>query len=306
MLHLLDVVAVERADVAHAERLEERRRLEELAHACLERIHRRFGLVADDGKVPEELLEAALATHVHRVGADVGESVRQLVGDPIGHARMVGLLVAALCARRQHRHGGGVRTAVVVEDDDDLLVAVADVVDRLVGHTAGQRPVADHRNDVAVRVGAEVAGHGHAVGVREHGRGVAVLDVVVFRFLAAGIAGQPALLAQLLELLLAAGDDLVDVGLVAGVPEDRVGRRLEHPVHREGEFDGAEIRAEVAAGVRHRGHDEVADLAGEVAKFIVRQVPQIGGLADSLQIHAPCDAISTAASVRDGPVQSAA
>jgi hypothetical protein len=52
VLHLLDVVAVERADVAHAERLEERRRLEELAHARLERIHRRLGLVPDDRQVP--------------------------------------------------------------------------------------------------------------------------------------------------------------------------------------------------------------------------------------------------------------
>ncbi len=87
VLHLLDVVAVERTDVAHAECLEERRRLEELAHARLERVHRRFGLVADNRKMSEELLEAALTPHVHRVGADVGECVRQLVGDPIGDAR---------------------------------------------------------------------------------------------------------------------------------------------------------------------------------------------------------------------------
>ena len=58
-------------------------------------------------------------------------------------------------------------------------------------------------------------------------------------------------LAQVLELLLAAGDDLVDVGLVARVPEDRVGRRFEHAMQRQGEFDGSEVRAEVAAGVRH-------------------------------------------------------
>jgi hypothetical protein len=34
---------------------------------------------------------------------------------------------------------------------------VADVVDRLVRHATGQRSVADHRDDVAVRVGAQVA-----------------------------------------------------------------------------------------------------------------------------------------------------
>ena len=138
VLHLLDVVAVERADVAHTERLEERRWLKELADPGLERIHRRFGLMADHREVTEELLEATLAAHVHRVGANVGERVRQLVGHPIGDAGMVGLLVATLRAGGQHRHRGGIGAAVVVEDDDDLLVAVTDVVDRLVGHATGE------------------------------------------------------------------------------------------------------------------------------------------------------------------------
>jgi hypothetical protein len=163
---------------------------------------------------------------------------------------------------------------------------VADVVDRLVGHATGHRTVADDGDDVTVGVGAEVAGDRHAVGVRQHRRGVAVLDVVVLGLLPAGIAGQAALLAQLLELRLAPGDDLVDVGLVAGVPQDGVGRRLEHAVHCERELDGAEVRAEVAAGVRHRRDDEVADLAGEIVQFVVRQVPQVGGLTDAFQVHA--------------------
>ena len=47
VLELGDVVAVDRADVAHAERLEERRRLEELAHRGLERLDALLGLRAD-------------------------------------------------------------------------------------------------------------------------------------------------------------------------------------------------------------------------------------------------------------------
>ena len=96
VLHLLDVVAVERADVAHAERLEERRRLQELAHTGLERIHRRAGLVTDDGQRLEELLESTLTAHVDRVEPDVGERRRQLVGHAVGQARMGRPLVAAL------------------------------------------------------------------------------------------------------------------------------------------------------------------------------------------------------------------
>ena len=267
VLELFDVVAVERADVAHAQRFEERRRLQELAHAGLERIHRRSGLVTDDGQRLEELLEPTLAAHVHRVESDVGQCVRQLAGDPVGQARMGRSLVAALAVGRQVRHGRRVRPAVVVEDHDHPPPAVADVVQGLVRHAAGQRPVADHGDDVAMIVGAEVAGDRHPVRVREHGRGVAVLDLVVDRLLAARVAGQPARLAKLLELGLAAGDDLVDVGLVAGVPHDRVGRRVEDPVQGEREFDGTEVRAEVTGIVGHGGDDEVPDLAGQLVEL---------------------------------------
>ncbi len=153
VLHLLDVVAVERAGVAHAECLEERRRLQELAHPGLEGIHRRAGLVTDDGQRLEELLEPTLTAHVDRVEPDVGERRRQLVGHAVGQARMGRALVAALTVRRQVRHGRRVRAAVVVEHHDHAAPAVADVVERFVDHAAGQRAVADHRDDVAVRIG---------------------------------------------------------------------------------------------------------------------------------------------------------
>ena len=223
VLHLLDVVSVERADVPHAERLEERRRLQELADAGLERVHRRPGLVADDGQRLEELLEPTLTAHVDRVEPDVGERRGQLVGHAVGQARVRRPLVAALTVGRQVRHRRRVRPAVVVEHHDHLAAAVADVVEGLVGHTTGQRTVADHGDDVAVRVDAEVAGDRHPVGVRQRGRRMAVLDVVVHRLLAARIARQTPGLAQLLELGLPAGDDLVHVRLMAGVPENGVG-----------------------------------------------------------------------------------
>ncbi len=199
VLHLLDVVTVERAGVAHAERLEERRRLQELAHTGLERIHRRAGLVADDRQRLEELLEPPLTAHVDRVEPDVGERRRQLVGDAVGQARMRRALVRALAVRRQVRHGRCVRTAVVVEHDEHAAPAVADVVERFVGHATGERAVADHGDDVAVRVDPEVAGHRHPVGVRQRRRRMAVLDVVVDRLLPARVARQPAGLAELLE-----------------------------------------------------------------------------------------------------------
>ena len=188
------------------------------------------------------------------------------------------------------RHRRGVAAAVVVEHDDHRTAAVTEVVERLVGDPAGHRPVADHGDDVAVLVGAGGAGHGHPVRVREHRRRVAVLDVVVGALLATRVARQPAGLAQLVEPVAAAGDDLVDVGLVAGVPQDRVGRRFEHPVQRERQLDGAEVGAEVSAALGDGVDDEVADLAGQVGELRRGEPAQIGGLVDPFQQHAESDA----------------
>ena len=70
--------------------------------------------------------------------------------------------------------------------------------------------------------------------------------------LAARVAGEAAGLAQLVEAGLPAGDDLVDVGLVAGVPQDGVAWGVEHPVQGQRQLDRAEVGAEVAAGLGDR------------------------------------------------------
>ena len=104
---------------------------------------------------------------------------------------------------------------------------MAEVVERLVGHPAGQRAVADHRDHPAVPAMADglapqLERAGEPVGVGERGRGVAVLDPVVLGLGPVGVAGQPALLPEFPEAVPPAGQELVDVGLVAGVPQDGV------------------------------------------------------------------------------------
>ena len=98
---------------------------------------------------------------------------------------------------------------------------MAQVVERLVGHPAGQRAVAQHRHHPAIAA-LELEGTGQTVGVAQDGRGMAVLDPVVGRFAAVGITGQPIGLTQLGEVGAAPGDQLVHVGLVARVPEKDV------------------------------------------------------------------------------------
>ena len=66
------------------------------------------------------------------------------------------------------------------------------------------------------------------------------------------------------ELVAAAGEDLVRVGLVADVPEDLVARRVEQRVQRDGQLAGAEVGAEVAADLADRVDDVLAHLLREL------------------------------------------
>ena len=63
-----------------------------------------------------------------------------------------------------------------------------------------------------------------------------------------GYPDRPPCFLQLAEVV-PAGQQLVHVGLVAGVEDDRVPRRVEDAVQRDGELDDAEVGAEVAAGL---------------------------------------------------------
>ena len=110
-----------------------------------------------------------------------------------------------------------------------LVLGDGDVVERLPGHAAGQRAVADDGDDVPV-LAADRVGLGQPVGVGQRGRGVGVLDDVVLGLRLARVAADAALLAQLVEAGQPAGEELVDVGLVAGVEDDPVARRVEDAV----------------------------------------------------------------------------
>ena len=84
-------------------------------------------------------------------------------------------------------------------------------------------------------------------------------------------------LAERAEPLEPAGQQLVRVGLVAGVPDDPVARRLEQPMERDRELDDAERGAEVAAGLGDRRDDRLADLRRELGELGLVEAAQVGG-----------------------------
>ena len=175
LLHRRAVVAVDRADVLQAEVLEEPLRGEGVLEALLHRVQGVVRRRADARDRVEALLDQVEHLLVARVGAQAGQRGGQAAD------------------------GRGVGAAVVVDDDDQLaLLGDGDVVERLPGHPAGQRAVADDRHDVAV-LAADRVGLGQAVGVGQCGRGVGVLDDVVLGLRLARVAADAALLAELLE-----------------------------------------------------------------------------------------------------------
>ena len=93
-------------------------------------------------------------------------------------------------------------------------------------------------------------------------------EMVVGAFVPLEETGQPVMLAQGGEAILAAREDLVGIGLMAHIPHDAILQEVEVVEERDGQFDGAQVRAEVAAGLRYGRDDEGAHLRRQVFELV--------------------------------------
>ena len=240
LFEFMDVVTIDRPEVLGAELLPEAGGDEQFAHRVLDALGGVPGLLTER-QVLDNRAHFALCIAVERVDT-------QLVHVPRKAADVWA-----------DRHG------VVVEDDDEApLVQLARMVHGFQRHARGHRAIANNGDRPEV-VPVEVARHGHAQRRRDRRAGVARAERVVRALLAVGEPGKPLELADRVHPFFAAGENLVDVHLVAHVPEDLVGRRIEHAVERDGELHHAEVRGKVAAATDafHRVHQEIADFAGQ-------------------------------------------
>ena len=254
------VVAVDGPEVLQAQVLEHHLRLEDVLDALLD---------------PVQGLEQRRAEQrrVGQRGLDVVEHLLVALRHP-DRGQVVG----------QPADGGLVGAAVVVDHDDDpALLGPGDVVQRLPGHAAGQRAVADDRDHAAVGLAADLVGLGQAVGVGQAGRGVRVLDHVVLGLGPARVPGDAAPLAQRVEPVVAAGQQLVHVGLVAGVEDDPVGRGVEGAVQGHRELDDPEIRAQVPAGPGDGLDQHVADFRRQLGQLLRPESLEVPRIPDLLQ-----------------------
>ena len=152
------VVTVDQACVLDAEALEHRRRLKQLLQALLHAIGSLVGGRANQRKVTQEARDLIFDALVPRIDAKLRKMMRKAA------------------------HGGRVGAPVVVDHDDEVRrLKVSDLVQRFVRHPAGQRTVADHRDDKPADPPAQ-SRFGEAKRVAQRGRRVAVLDQVVLGF----------------------------------------------------------------------------------------------------------------------------
>ena len=84
-------------------------------------------------------------------------------------------------------------------------------------------------------------------------------------------------LAQGGEAVLAAGEQLVGVRLVAHIPDDRVSRTIELRVERHGEFNDSQARAEMTAVPGDRIYDLGPHLIGDTLERHAVQLAQRAG-----------------------------
>ena len=98
-----------------------------------------------------------------------------------------------------------------------------------------------------------------------------------------GEAAQTPVLAQGGEAVLAAGEQLVGIGLVAHIPDQPVAGRVEHVVQGQGQFDHAQAGRQMTAGAGHGGDDGLAQFAGELFHLGHAEVAQVRGGVDGVQ-----------------------
>src|SRR2546425_573713 len=113
------------------------------------------------------------------------------------------------------------------------------------------------------------------VGGREPGSRVPSPELIVRTFCAAQEPGQAARLAQGGQTLVAPGEDLPGVALMAHVPYDLVARRVEAVAKRDGQLDHSQAGADVPAGLGHDVDQPAAHLVREGLQLILRQRPDV-------------------------------
>ncbi len=140
------------------------------------------------------------------------------------------------------------------------------MIERFECHAACDGAVADHRYDTPILATLR-SRHGHAERSADGRGGVSDTERVVLALRARGERSKSARLLDRVELLAAARQNLVWIGLMAHVPNQPVVRRIEDVVQGYRQFDGAEPGGKVPATGAHTVDEKLPQLLGELRQF---------------------------------------
>ncbi len=96
-------------------------------------------------------------------------------------------------------------------------------------------------------------------------------------------AAHAAELAERAEAIESSRQQLVRVRLVARVPDQLVGRRIEQPMKRDGQLHDAEVAAEVPARLGDGPDDRAADLRAQRAQLLLVEALEVARALDAGQ-----------------------
>ena len=113
----------------------------------------------------------------------------------------------------------------------------------------------------------------------QHGRDAATRvtghEQVVVAFRGIGVAHQAPFGANRCKIPESARDELVRINLVAGVPDQAISGEIEHLMQGDAQLDHAEIAGEVGRPVGHHVAQGLANLARQLDRLFLGEVPQI-------------------------------
>ena len=193
----------------------------------------------------------------------------------LAHRRIKGDAEQLAQVAVQRTHGRADRHVVVVEDHQHAGFADTGVVHGLVGHARRHRAVADDGYCMAVRA-LVLRAHGHPQGGGDAGRRMGGAKGVVLAFAAPWETAQAALLAQGGHALAPPGQNFVRIGLVAHVPHQAVLRGVVDVVQGHGQFDSAQIGAEMPPRLGHAVEQKGPQLSRQGRQLRARQTAKIG------------------------------
>ena len=95
--------------------------------------------------------------------------------------------------------------------------------------------------------------------------------------------GEAAGLPERGEAVVPARQNLPRIPLMTDVPDDLVPRRIEAGEQGDGEFDHAQARPDVAAGLRHHVDQPATHLGGKIRQLIARDSLKVFGTVDRIE-----------------------